>query len=105
MYIAEAHAADEWQLPANLEDDAVLTQPTTLEQRREQAHETAARLGLTMPILLDEMDNAASIAFAAWPERLVVVDVAGRIADPGNPGPWGFAPEAVEARLGALLGD
>ena len=46
-------------MPANLEEDAVVTQQTTLEQRRQQAHETAARLGLTMPLLLDEMDNAA----------------------------------------------
>ena len=73
-------------MPANLEEDAVVTQQTTLEQRRQQAHETAARLGLTMPLLLDEMDNAASTAFAAWPERLVVAAADGRIAYPGSPG-------------------
>ena len=91
-------------MPANLEDDAVLTQQTTLEERRQQALETAERLTLTMPLLLDEMDNATSTAFAAWPERLVVVGTDGRIADPGSPGPWGFAPEAAEARLAALVG-
>ena len=32
-YLAEAHAADEWQMPANLEDDAVVTQQTTLEAK------------------------------------------------------------------------
>ena len=90
-------------MPANLEEDAVVTQQTTLEQRRQQAHETAARLGLTMPLLLDEMDNATSIAFAAWPERLVVADADGLIAYPGSPGPWGFLPEEAEEQLAALL--
>ena len=91
-------------MPANLEDDAVVTQQTTLEQRRDQTLETAARLGLTMPLLLDEMDNTASVAFAAWPERLVVAGADGRIAYPGSPGPWGFSPEEAEAELAALTG-
>ena len=91
-------------MPANLEDDAVVTQQTTLEQRRDQTLETAARLGLTMPLLLDQMDNAASVAFAAWPERLVVAGADGRIAYPGSPGPWGFSPEEAEAELAALTG-
>ncbi len=97
------HAADEWQLPANLEDGAVLNQQTTLEQRRHQARETAERLGLSLPLLLDEMDNRVSVAFAAWPERLVVVGADMRIAHPGSPGPWGFSPEEAGAQLVAQL--
>ena len=57
-----------------------------------------------MPLFLDEMDNAASAAFAAWPERLVVVDPEGLIAYPGKPGPSGFSPEEAEERIVALLG-
>ena len=91
-------------MPANLEDDAIVTQQTTLEQRQRQAHETAARLSLTMPLLLDEMDNAASIAFAAWPERLVVAGADGLLAYPGSPGPWGFLPEEAEEQITSLLG-
>jgi type I thyroxine 5'-deiodinase len=91
-------------MPANLEEDAIVTQQTTLEQRLEQARETATRLILTMPLLLDEMDNAAATAFAAWPERLVVAGADGRIAYPGSPGPWGFSPEDAEEQLVALIG-
>jgi hypothetical protein len=104
VYIAEAHAADEWQMPANLEDGAVITQQTTLDERRETARESAERLALGMPLLIDEMDNRASTAFAAWPERLVLVAPDVRIAYPGSPGPWGFSPEEAEARLVPLLG-
>ena len=91
-------------MPANLEEDAIVTQQTTLQQRRQQAYETAERLGLTLPLLLDEMDNATSIAFAAWPERLVVVAPDSLIAYPGSPGPWGFVPEEAEEQITSLLG-
>ncbi len=56
-----------------------------------------------MPLFLDGMENHASRAFAAWPERLVLVDAEPRIAYPGRPGPWGFAPEEAEHQLAALL--
>ena len=56
-----------------------------------------------MPLFLDEMHNGTSAAFAAWPERLVLVDGARRIVYPGKPGPWGFSPEEAEAALAALL--
>jgi len=103
VYIAEAHAADEWQLAPNLEEDVILDQQITLEERRAQAHETAARLGLTMPLYLDEMSNAVSAAFSAWPERLVLVTPEHTIADPGKPGPWGFSPEEAEGHVVAIL--
>ena len=103
VYLAEAHADDEWQLPANVEEGVVLNQQPTLDERRRQAVETARRLGLRMPLMVDEMDNRASVAFAAWPERLVLVDADRRIAYPGSPGPWGFSPEEARGRLVASL--
>lgn len=43
------------------------------------------------------------MAFAAWPERLVLVDAEKRIFYPGKPGPWGFSPEEAEEQLVAML--
>ena len=56
-----------------------------------------------MPLYLDEMSNATSAAFSAWPERLVLVGEERRIVYPGKPGPWGFSPEGAGAALAALL--
>jgi hypothetical protein len=56
-----------------------------------------------MPVLVDEMDDAVSEAFAAWPERIYVVGGNGRIVFAGGPGPFEFDPEAAESALETLL--
>jgi hypothetical protein len=76
---------------------------TTIEERLEAARQGVARLGLTMPVLVDPLDDAASNAFAAWPERIYVVDRLGRIAYVGGPGPFEFEPDAAAAALDELL--
>jgi hypothetical protein len=103
VYIAEAHTTDGWQLQSNLDDDVLLTDHTTIEERFAAAREGVARLGLTMPVLVDAMDDGVSNAFAAWPERIYVVDASRRIAFAGGPGPFEFDPDAAAAVLDELL--
>jgi len=103
VYIAEAHAVDEWQTQSNEDEGILLHQHTSLAARAAAAREGAERLGLTMPVLLDGMDNAASTAFAAWPERIYVIGVDGLIAFKGGPGPWEFDPEAAGRALDEIL--
>jgi hypothetical protein len=103
VYVAEAHPVDEWQMEANEEEGVLVRQHTTLAERLAAAREGAARMSLTMPLLVDGMDDAVSAAFAAWPERIFVVGVDGRIAFAGEPGPWGFEPDAARAALVQVL--
>lgn len=49
--------------------------------------------------VVDDADNRVNAAYASWPERLVIVDVEGKIAYKGAPGPWGFKPSEVEQWL------
>ena len=103
MYIAEAHSTDGWQLKSNLDEDVLLAQHTTLDERFAAAREGVRRLRLTMPVLVDGMDDAVSDAFAAWPERISVVGTDGRIVFKGGPGPWEFDPEAAGRALETIL--
>ena len=103
VYIAEAHATDEWQLQSNHDDNVLIAQHTTIEERFAAARAGVARLGLTMPVFVDEMDDAVSEAFAAWPERIYVVGGDGRIAFQGGPGPWEFDPDAAGRAVCALV--
>jgi hypothetical protein len=56
---------------------------------------------------VDEMDDAVMTAYAAWPERLVLIDTDRRVLYPGARGPGGFSPaelkEAIESNLTTTL--
>jgi hypothetical protein len=99
VYIAEAHATDGWQMQSNVDEGVLVANHVTIEDRFAAARAGVERLGLTMPVLVDRMDDAAGNAFAAWPERIYVVDSAGRIAYAGGPGPFEFDPDAAAAAL------
>ena len=56
-----------------------------------------------MPMLLDEMSNDVDTAYAALPERLYVIDPAGRITYRSEPGPWGFNMDDWEKAIREVL--
>jgi hypothetical protein len=103
VYIAEAHATDGWQMQSNVDEDVLFANHRTLDERFAAARQGVARLGLTMPVLVDVMDDTVSQAFAAWPERIYVVGSDARLAYVGGPGPFEFDPDAAEAALTELL--
>jgi hypothetical protein len=90
VYIKEAHPVEWWQVPQNLQDDVVFHQPSSIDERADVAQACMLRLDLTMPTLLDDMENSTDAAYATMPERLYVVDTLGKVAYQGAPGPWGF---------------
>lgn len=98
----EAHAADEWQMESNVKDDVVFNQPKSLEDRRTAAQKCCAATKLAMPCVVDTVDDHVDDLYAAWPERMYVIDAAGRIIYAGKQGPWGFKPEEVEKVLARL---
>ncbi len=65
----------------------------------------AERLGLSIPTLVDGMDNAAFEVFSAWPERIYIVNKNGIIHYRGGHGPWEFSPSEARASLVQLLGE
>ena len=103
VYIAEAHTTDGWQMAANLEDGVLLANHATLEDRFAAARAAVERLGFTLPVHVDGIDDAVSHDFAAWPERIYVVSGSARIAHVGGPGPFEFDPDASAAALEELL--
>ncbi len=104
VYIHEAHASDEWQMPVNVKEGVVYEQPKTQTARQSIAKQCCSQMKLSMPCVVDDLDNKVDNAYAAWPERFFIVDAAGRIAYAGNQGPWGFKPDGVEAWLRKNLG-
>jgi hypothetical protein len=96
VYIREAHPLDEWQMTANHRDNVVYAQPQTRAQRIAIANDYIKRLHVSLPFAVDDMDNRANLLYGAWPERIYIVDEAGRIVYRGGLGPFGYHPD--EAR-------
>ncbi len=59
-------------------------------------------LGLSLPAIVDGMDDKIEKAYAAWPDRLYIVDKAGKIAYKGEKGPRGFKPLEMAKKLKAI---
>lgn len=74
---------------------SILADAKSAEERAAAAARTCALLELPFPVVVDMMDDAVARRWSGWPERLFVVDVAGRVAYAGEQGPWGFWPRAA----------
>lgn len=99
LYIREAHPTDGWQTASNLNEGIIYEQTHTLERRHEVASACTIGLKLTLPTLIDTLDNAADRAYHGWPERLYVLSPTGRIVYQGGKGPYGFDLEELNAFL------
>ena len=104
VYIGEAHPSDAWELPCNLTEHVVYASPTNLQQRTAIAETCVVRLGIKLPSVVDRFDDATEKAYTGWPDRLYVIDRAGRVAYKSRPGPFGFKPKEMEHALVYVLG-
>ena len=104
VYVREAHPTDEWQMKSNVKEDVCYPQPKTLEQRVAVANDFIKRFQFPLPFGVDEMNNAANDVYAAWPERIYIVDENGRLAYCGGMGPFHYKPEEARAWLEERFG-
>ena len=98
IYIREAHPDDGW-----MREPTGINDPTTLEERRAVAGQCESAMAYGIKTYVDEMDDPVMTAYAAWPERLYLVDVGGRIAYAGDKGPAGFSPQGLKDAIDQLL--
>jgi len=96
VYISEAHPTDEWPLYTGI----CFRQPRTLEERVKVAEDYRAKHNVTMPLVVDLIDNNVNNKFFAWPERIYVIHHK-RIVYQGGKGPDGYHPEQLEDWLEA----
>lgn len=87
-------------------NDAVgisIQQPRVEDERISVARKCCDALKISMPMVVDKMDDRVGHAYSGMPDRLYVVDRAGRIAYKGGRGPFGFRPGEMEQALIMLL--
>jgi len=97
VYIEEAHPAERDHFTGNYD----ISTHQSFKDRLAAAEILDEEAGNTLdnvPIVVDRMDNAANIAYAALPERLYVVQD-GKIIYAGEPGPFGYNLEELDSFL------
>jgi tetratricopeptide (TPR) repeat protein len=100
VYISEAHASDDsW--PVGYAKEMGIKEHTNYGERCAVAEKLVKDKKLTIPCLIDNMDNKAAEAYQGWPDRVFLVRTDGRLAVAAARGPWGFKPglEAAEKWL------
>lgn len=86
-------------------ETGVINQPRELGQRVAVAGECCQALEMSMPLLVDDIDDKVGRAYSGMPDRLYVIDRDGRIVYKGGRGPFGFKPGEMEQSLLMLLVD
>lgn len=98
VYIKEAHPADDWPMPVS-KRIKYIKDPTSSFERFQVASTCIADLEISIPCVIDDMENTAAVGYKAHPDRLYVVGKDGKIAYRGGPGPTGFTPSHMENAL------
>lgn len=95
VYINEAHASD-GRRPVQYAVDLGINQHKNYGERCDVAERLVKEKKLTIPCIIDKMDNKVNEAYKGWPDRAFLVRKDGRLAVAGSRGPWGFAPALKE---------
>jgi hypothetical protein len=88
-------------MPGNV----ALADPKSITERRAAANTCCQSLKLSLPALVDDMEDTANREYAAWPERLYVIGKDGKIAYAGGMGPFQFSPKECAEFLEKYLAE
>jgi hypothetical protein len=105
VYIREAHPVEGWRMMSNDQVGITIKQPRTKTERDTVARECCSVLAMDMPLVVDGLDDRVGHLYSAMPDRLYIIDRAGRVAYKSGRGPRGFLPAEMEQSLIMLLLD
>jgi hypothetical protein len=81
----------------------MFAQPKTLAARSGIAQACSLELKLSIPTLIDDMENSTDRKYYALSDRLYLIGRNGRVAYRGGPGPFGFVAAELESAIEEYL--
>jgi len=99
VYIREAHPGSVVSLPGkNGQNELqIVPQTSTRADRLTNLRQLISLTHISMPAVIDDESSSVKRDYAAWPDRLYVVGVDGKVVYKGRPGPYGFrTPELAD---------
>ena len=97
-YAFEAAAVDE-----NAADGIRICRPQSLAERCQLCQESREKLSLTIPAVVDKIDDRVAYDYMSTPVKLLLVDASGKIAFQSAPGPWSFRAQDLKRAITGLL--
>jgi alkylhydroperoxidase family enzyme len=86
-------------MESNDEVGISIAQPRLLTERTTVAGQCCARLEMSMPLLVDAMNDRVGHLYSGMPDRLYLIDQNGKVAYKGGRGPFGFKTGELEQSL------
>src|SRR5262245_30996351 len=77
----------------------VVNQPKEKTEREDVAKKCCSFLEMSMPMVVDEIDDRVGHAYSGMPDRLYILDKGGRVVYKGGRGPFGFKSGEMEQSL------
>jgi len=77
--------------------------PKTIEERRAVAGECETALQYGIRTYVDEMDDYVNSTYAAWPTRLYLIGLDGRVVYAGGLEPYGLKPKELKDAMDEYL--
>ena len=99
VYVQEAHPTDGWQVDSNVQEEVYYRQHQSYDEREEVAQSCTIGLHISIPTVVEEMDNAIDEAYGAAPERLYLIGKDGRVVYHGGAGPHLFDLEELDEAI------
>jgi hypothetical protein len=96
VYVEEAH-------PGNTVEGRQVIAHESDADRVELAQICTASRHVTMPTVVDKLDNAVEVAYGAFPDRIYVLDSNGVVQYKTKPGPRGWDVDEPRAALDRVL--
>ena len=97
VYISEAHATDD-RRPVGYAIRKGIAEHKTYSERCTVAQRLITDEKLTIPAIIDKMDNKVAEAYDAHPNRVFLVRKDGKLGVAAASGPWGLAPALEESK-------
>ena len=86
-------------MPSNLKDGVLVASTHTFDERDSAAKMCVVKLGIKIPALIDDAQDSTERAYTGWPDRLYIIDPAGRVVYKSAAGPFGFEPDEMAKTL------
>jgi hypothetical protein len=105
VYVREAHPTDGWRSKGNDDIGITIAQPKSDAERLQVARRCQAHLEISMPMLIDRIDDKVGRMYSGMPDRLYIVNTEGKVIYKSARGPFGFKVGEMEQALAMCLFD